>query len=60
MSVSTYTAERVQRAKAAMEEARERLSWAQSQFLDADRRYRDALDAWEREFFARADKRKVG
>jgi outer membrane protein TolC len=60
MGVSTYTAERVQKAKAELDEARERLSRAQSQFLDAERRHRDALNAWEREFFERAEKRKAG
>lgn len=57
MGVSQYTAERVEKTRAKLAEARERLQSAQSQFIDAERKHADAMRAWEHEFFSDADER---
>jgi hypothetical protein len=54
MGVSTYTAERVEKAKEELDDAREALERARSRFLHAERRHQDAMNAWEREFFSPA------
>ena len=58
MAVSSYTAERVQKAKTELDDAREAVARAQSRLIEAQRRHNDALSAWEREFFASTEKAK--
>jgi len=57
MSVSDHTVERLSKAKAELDAAAARVRNAQSQWIDAERRYNDAARAWECEFFAKVDKR---
>jgi chromosome segregation ATPase len=52
MGVSVYTQERAQKAKQELEAAQEAAARAMSRLRDAERRHNDAMNAWEREFFA--------